>query len=127
MINTRLVEIIRFGIVGGLSFLIDYSLLYVCTEFAGIDYLYSSAIAFTISVVFNYWLCLVFVFQNTQKQNFRQRTLFIGSSIVGLFLNQMCMYVLVELIGFYYMWAKIIATALVTIWNYIMKRKAVVG
>ncbi len=127
MKSSRLAEIVRFCLVGGLSFVIDYSLLYVCTEFVAINYLYSSAVAFTVSVIFNYWLCLMFVFQNTRKQNFRQRTLFIGSSIVGLFLNQMCMYVLVELIGFYYMWAKIIATAIVTIWNYIMKRKAVVG
>lgn len=127
MMQDRAAEVLRFCIVGGVSFVIDYSLLYMCTEFAGITYLYSSAIAFTTSVIINYWLCLIFVFKNKQKQSSRQKALFIGSSIVGLGLNQLCMYGFVEILGIYYLVAKIMATAIVTIWNYVMKRKAVMG
>lgn len=127
MMQDRAAEVLRFCVVGGVSFVVDYSLLYMCTEFAGITYLYSSAIAFTVSVIINYWLCLIFVFQNKQKQSNRQKALFIGSSIVGLGLNQLCMYGFVEILGLYYMVAKIMATAIVTIWNYVMKRKAVMG
>ena len=127
MMQDRAAEILRFCIVGGVSFVVDYSLLYMCTEFAGITYLYSSAIAFTTSVIINYWLCLIFVFKNKQKQSSKQKALFIGSSIVGLGLNQLCMYGFVEILGIYYMVAKIMATAIVTIWNYVMKRKAVMG
>lgn len=123
----RIAEVLRFCVVGGVSFIVDYSLLYFCTEFAGITYLYSSAIAFSVAVIINYWLCLVFVFKNKQKQSSRQKALFIGSSIVGLGLNQLCMYGFVEILGIYYMLAKLMATAIVTIWNYIMKRKAVMG
>lgn len=120
-------EIIRFCIVGGLSFLVDYGLLYICTEYIGLYYLWSSAVSFTVSVIFNYWLCVVYVFKDAKKQNRKQATLFIGSSIVGLGLNQFCMWLFVELAGMYYMLAKIFATAIVTIWNYVMKRKAVRG
>ena len=127
MMQDRAAEVLRFCIVGGVSFVVDYSLLYMCTEFAGITYLYSSAIAFTTSVIINYWLCLIFVFKNKQKQSSRQKALFIGSSIVGLGLNQLCMYGFVEILGIYYLVAKIMATAIVTIWNYVMKRKAVMG
>lgn len=127
MMQQRIAEVLRFCVVGGVSFIVDYSLLYFCTEFAGITYLYSSAIAFSVAVIINYWLCLVFVFKNKQKQSSRQKALFIGSSIVGLGLNQLCMYGFVEILGIYYMLAKLMATAIVTIWNYIMKRKAVMG
>lgn len=127
MMQQRIAEVLRFCVVGGVSFIVDYSLLYFCTEFAGISYLYSSAIAFSVAVIINYWLCLVFVFKNKQKQSSRQKALFIGSSIVGLGLNQLCMYGFVEILGIYYMLAKLMATAIVTIWNYIMKRKAVMG
>ena len=129
MMQDRAAEVLRFCIVGGVSFVVDYSLLYMCTEFAGITYLYSSALAFTASVIINYWLCLIFVFKNKQKQkqSSKQKALFIGSSIVGLGLNQLCMYGFVEILGIYYMLAKIMATAIVTIWNYVMKRKAVMG
>ncbi|WP_366941057.1 GtrA family protein [uncultured Megasphaera sp.] len=127
MSKDRLWEIVRFCIVGGASFLVDYGLLYVCTEFLKIYYLYSSALSFTVSVIFNYWLCIIYVFEDVKKQNKKQATLFIGSSIVGLGLNQICMYFLVSIIGIYYMLAKILATIIVTVWNYVMKRKAVQG
>ncbi len=123
----RFYEIFRFCIVGGLSFLLDFSLLYVFTEYAGINYLYSSALSFTISLLFNYWLCVTFVFTFSGKQTTKQVILFMGSSIAGLALNQLCMWIFVEQMGIYYMIAKVLATIIVTFWNYVVKRKAVQG
>ena len=127
MSKERLQEIFRICLVGGASFLVDYGLLYLCTEWFNIYYLYSSAISFTVSVIFNYWLCVVYVIKDAVNQNRKQATLFIGSSIVGLGLNQICMWIFVSIMGIYYMLAKIFATIIVTLWNYIMKRKAVKG
>ena len=127
MTHERLMEIIRFCLVGGLSFLVDYSILFALTEYAGIYYLYSSAISFSISVVFNYWLCVVYVFKGTQKQTKKQAIIFFSTGIIGLGLNQFCMWFFVAVAGIHYMLAKIFATAIVTIWNYVTKRKAVRG
>ena len=127
MKRERFLEIARFCIVGGLSFLVDYSLLYMLTEWAGLYYLYSSAISFGVSVVFNYWLCVVYVFKVAGKQTKRQAIIFFGTSVVGLFLNQLCMWFFVAIVSMHYMLAKIFATAIVTIWNYITKRMAVKG
>ena len=122
-----MLEIIRFCFVGGVSFLMDYSILFALTEFAGVYYLYSSAISFSITVVFNYWLCVVYVFKGAKKQSTRRAIIFFSTGIVGLGLNQLCMWFFVDVAGIYYMIAKIFATAIVTIWNYITKRKAVSG
>ena len=127
MKRDQLFEILRFAIVGGASFVVDYALLYACTEWLGIHYLYSAAISFTVSVIVNYWLCVVFVFTGAGKQSSRQAALFIGSSIVGLGINQLCMCLFVEKFGLHYMLAKIGATLIVMFWNYVMKRKAVRG
>ena len=127
MEKDRLYEIIRFALVGGASFVVDYALLYICTEWLGIHYLYSAAISFTVSVIVNYWLCVVFVFRGAGKQTGRQAALFIGSSIAGLGINQVCMWLFVEKFGLHYMLAKIGATFIVMFWNYVMKRKAVKG
>ncbi len=118
---------LRFAIVGGASFVVDYALLYACTEWLGIHYLYSAAISFTVSVIVNYWLCVIFVFTGAGKQTGRQAALFIGSSIVGLGINQACMWLFVEKCDLHYMLAKIGATFIVMFWNYVMKRKAVRG
>jgi len=127
MTNERLKEIIRFCFVGGVSFLMDYFLLYALTEFVGIYYLYSSAISFSVTVVFNYWLCVIYVFKGAKKQSPRQAAIFFGTGVVGLLLNQFCMWLFVAIVGLHYMLAKIFATAIVTIWNYITKRKVVKG
>ena len=127
MNRVRFAEIVRFCIVGGVSFLIDYGLLYFCTEFGGIHYFYSSAISFTVSVVVNYWLCVQFVFTGVARQTAQQAALFIGSSVAGLALNQLCMWIFVEFFGVFYMFAKLAATVIVMAWNYVMKRKALKG
>ncbi len=127
MTRERMLEIVRFCLVGGVSFLMDYGLLYALTEFAGVYYLYSSAISFSITVVFNYWLCVIYVFKGVGKQSARQAIIFFGTGVVGLGLNQLCMWFFVAVAGLHYMLAKIGATIIVTIWNYITKRKAVRG
>ena len=127
MTHERLLEIIRFCFVGGLSLLVDCAVLFGLTEFFGVHYLYSAGISFTVSVIFNYWLCVVYVFKGAKKQTPKQAAIFIGSSIVGLGLNQVCMWFFVEIVALHYMAAKLGATAIVTLWNYVAKRKAING
>ena len=125
MDRKRLWELVRFCFVGGVSLLIDMGLLYILTEFGSIPYLWSSAISFTVSLVINYWLNITFVFTFAKKPSLKQITLFAGSSVVGLGLNQLCMWLFVEVFGIYYMFSKLLATVIVTVWNYVIKRKAV--
>ena len=127
MTRDRFMEVVRFCIVGGLSFLVDYSLLFALTEFAGIYYLYSSAISFGVSVVFNYWLCVKYVFKGAGKQTRRQAAIFFVTGVMGLGLNQLCMWFFVAVVSLHYMLAKIFATAIVTVWNYFTKRMAIRG
>jgi len=121
----RLYEVISFCIVGAVTFVVDYGLLYFCTEYLNVGYFYSAAFSFSIAVIINYFLCVRYVFTHTLPQTTMQAVLFIGSSIIGLGINQICMWFLVEKVGMYYMIAKIVATAIVTLWNYVMKRKAI--
>ncbi len=127
MTRERLFEIIRFCFVGGVSLILDYAILFALTEFAGIYYLYSSAISFSVTVVFNYWLCVIYVFKDAKKQTPRQAIIFFATGAVGLVLNQFCMWLFVAVVNLHYLIAKLGATVIVTIWNYLTKRKAVRG
>ena len=109
MPRSRLYEIASFVLVGGACFILDYGLLYVLTEYGGLHYLLSAGISFTVSVFVNYWLCLVCVFRGANAQTRRAKMLFFGSSIAGLGLNQLLMWIIVM------------------VWNYILKRRAVLG
>ena len=61
-------QIIKFGLVGFLCFFIDYGIMVFLTEIVNINYLISSGISFTVSVIVNYILSLTFVF-DTKKGN----------------------------------------------------------
>ncbi len=115
-------QILKFGVVGGLAFLIDYGLLYVLTEFVGIHYLISSVISFTVSLIFNYILSIKWVFDVTKKQTVKEITIFVILSVIGLGINQVVMYVGSDLLHVYYMLTKIVATAIVMVWNFVTRK-----
>lgn len=119
--KSRFWEVFRFLAVGGACFLLEYGLLYALTEYGGVGYLYSSAMAFTISLMVNYILCVVFVF-DVRRQSERQMVLFIITSLMGLGINQLVMWTCVDGLGIWYMAAKLVASAVVMVWNYFTKR-----
>lgn len=116
-------QILRFGIVGGTAFIIDYALLYICTEYLGIYYFISSIISFSISTIFNYIASIYWVFDvNKEKSQSKNFVLFVGLSIVGLGINQLIMWFGVEQLHVYYMIVKIGATAIVMVFNFITRK-----
>ena len=96
-------------------------LLYTLTEYGGLPPLYSAPIAFTVSLILNYFLCVSFVF-HAEHQSRSQVVLFVVTSLMGLGINQVTMWIFIDLVGIWYMFAKVIASAIVMIWNYFTKR-----
>lgn len=116
-------QIIRFGMVGFLCFFIDYGCLLVLTEFVGIDYLISSGISFTVSVIVNYLLSMRFVFKAKKDNNkIKELIIFVFMSIIGLGINQLVMWCSVEKLGVMYQISKISATAVVMVYNFISRK-----
>ena len=117
-------QILKFGVVGVIAFLIDYGLLYVFTDWCGIYYLVSSIMSFSISVVFNYIASVVWVFDvNKKYSKLRNFVLFVVFSVIGLGINQLIMWLGVEKLNIYYMIVKLGATAIVMVWNFITRKK----
>lgn len=116
-------QLIKFGFVGGVAFLIDYSVLFICTEYFGIYYFISSVISFSVSVIFNYIASVLWVFDvDKKKSQIKNFIIFIVLSLVGLGINQLIMYFGVEKLKIYYMMTKIVATAIVMVFNFITRK-----
>lgn len=115
-------QILKFGIVGLLAFIIDYGLLYMLTEFLKIHYLISSIISFSVSVIFNYIMSIKWVFDVNKKQGIKDFVVFIVLSIIGLIINSILMYLMVDMIGMYYMIAKLFSTVVVMVYNFITRK-----
>ena len=56
--NNRLKEIVKFVFTGGVCFLIEYAALIALKEWLRLPVVAATPIAFLISVVFNYLLCV---------------------------------------------------------------------
>lgn len=113
----------KFGVVGLLAFLIDYGLLIFCTEMLGLPYLVSATIGFCVSVVFNYFASMRYVFTSKEGMSRgKEMTIFIVLSFIGLLLNDGLMWLGVDALGWNYMLVKIGATAIVTIYNFITRK-----
>ena len=117
-------ELVRFLFAGGSCLLLELALLYAFTDGLGIYYLYATALSFSITVVVNYLVCRYWVFRTQKKQSAKAMTVFVGSSITGLGINQLCMWIFVSGIGIYYMLAKLLSAAIVTAWNFVLKKRA---
>lgn len=116
-------QIIKFGFVGFLCFFIDYGIMVFLTEIVGIAYLISSAISFTVSVTVNYILSVTMVFETDKDKNkIKEFVVFVFLSIIGLGINQLCMWFTVEILGIHYMISKIGATAVVMVYNFISRK-----
>lgn len=117
-------QITKFSVVGVIAFFIDYGLLAFLAEIFKINYLISATISFSVSVIFNYHASMRYVFRHKENMSSRREfIIFIVLSIVGLALNNFCMWVGVELLGAHYLLVKLGVTFIVTVWNFVTRKK----
>lgn len=116
-------QIMRFGIVGIIAFVIDYAVLLVLTEVAGVHYLISSAIAFLVSVIFNYIMSVTFVFETDKNRSKgAEFGLFALMSAGGLGINQLMMWLLSDVMFIPYQLSKILTTGVVMVYNFVTRK-----
>lgn len=116
-------QFMKFGVVGAVAFVIDYGLLALLTEVFGVNYLVSATISFTASVVFNYIASMRYVFTHKEGMSRRREfVIFVVLSVIGLVINNACMWAGVELFGIHYLVTKIAATFIVMIWNFVTRK-----
>lgn len=121
--NKLFMQIMKFGVVGGLAFVIDYVTLIICKEVFGLNVLVSAAIAFTVSVVANYILSVKWVFDVDQSKSKQKNfILFIVFSVIGLILTEIIMWFGTDIVKISYLIVKIVATAIVMVFNFITRK-----
>ena len=117
-------QLIKFGLVGGIAFIIDYGIMVFLTEVFKVPSLISAAISFTVSVIFNYIASVKWVFDVDKEKNSKAKELIvlIILSIIGLGINELIMWIMDKQFGIYYMISKIVATIVVMCYNFITRK-----
>ena len=128
-------EILRFMLTGGFCFVIEFAVLTLLHGVIGIDTLIATPVAFTVSVIVNYILCVLWVFKAAGDEGNTAKISFFITSLIGLALNEVLMLifrhvfgeekVLLNILGTdirMYMLNKALATLIVMVWNYFTKK-----
>ena len=136
MRSKRISEVLRFAVAGVAGFAVELLVLILLKEKLGIDTLIATPIAFLLSVIVNYVICVFWVFDGARDQSRKSQAGFLLTSVIGLLLNELLMFlframwgeetVLFTVFSFtvsLYVLNKVVATILVMIWNYFTKRK----
>jgi len=117
-------KIIRFSIVGFIATIIDFVLLFIFKELLNINVIIANTLSFTISVIYNYFASIKYVFDVDKNKNGKiQFILFIIFSVLGLILNNLILYLLTSRLNIYYLLSKVIATIFVMVFNFITRKK----
>ena len=135
-------QIAKFGVVGIIAFFIDWGIFNIILvtgtfvageEFASQEWftLLATTCGFTISVIFNYIASMKFVFKHKEDMNrVKEFIIFVVLSLIGLGINNLvvwfvahgcpwpfeCAQLLKDNV------AKIIATAIVMVWNFVTRK-----
>lgn len=128
-------EMLKFAITGGICFIVEFACLVVLKEVLHLDTLIATPIAFLVSVIANYILCVIWVFENAKGGGNSAKIGFLVTSLIGLLLNELLMLLFRHVFGedqvlftvmnhnvSMYMVNKVLATLLVMIWNYFTKK-----
>ncbi|WP_293739941.1 GtrA family protein [uncultured Parabacteroides sp.] len=120
--DNLLIQLIRYTIVGGLAFIVDFGLLFILTEYLGLHYIVSATCSFLAGLLVNYYISTAWVFESTIKSKQIEFTFFALIGVVGLGLNNLLIWIFTEKCHIYYMFSKLITAVLVYLWNFLGRK-----
>jgi putative flippase GtrA len=116
-------EIVRYGVVGALSFGCDFGVLTLTVSGFGLHYLLGAFCGFVVGLAVNFLVAERFVFGAPKVTSAALR---FGNyaviGVVGLGLLELLMYIQVDHFGWNYLVAKAVATVIGYLWNYFARR-----
>lgn len=110
--------VVRFLLVGGLSFALDLGILALLHEVFGVALWVATPIAFVVSLVFNFLLQRIFTFQATNNGSISAAK-YILLVIVNIAVSDLVVTGF-DALGWSYIVGKTTATVMTTTWNYFL-------
>lgn len=117
-------QFVAYLLVGGGATIVEWLCFWIFSNYIGIQYLVATTLAFIASTFANWLLGRLFAFKDEAKNtNIIKEILSIYLvSVIGLGLNLVIMYVMVERFIINAMISKIMATGLVFFYNYFVRK-----
>lgn len=113
-------QFIKFSVVGFSGLLVDFGVTYLLKEVARVNKYIANSVGFICAATSNYILNRIWTFQSNDPEITRQYFTFIIIAVVGLAINNAVVYLLNDRVKWNFYLSKLIATGMVTLWNFFM-------
>jgi len=130
--NDNLVKLVKqfisYFFVGGMAAIVEWVMFFVFSSLLSVDYMYATVLAFIFSTTANWILGRLLTFKQSSYEDKRimELILVFAVSLVGLLFNMLLMYLFVTILGMntdmLKVFAKILATGIVFIWNFLGRK-----
>jgi len=114
-----LTRVFRFGVVGVLTAVLHYGLLYGGVEALQLNATLASSLGFVVAVIFNYLMHYSWTFEEPAPHG---RTLrrYLVMITCGFFINAAVMYAGVQWLVLHYLLTQALALIVVVLWNFVL-------
>lgn len=109
-------------IVGGIATIVEWIIFYILNSLFYLHYIPSTIFAYIISTFSNWAAGRLLVFKRSEKGFVAEIFSIYAASIIGLLLNLVIMWMMIDFVNTNTMIAKVVATILVFLWNYIVRK-----
>lgn len=118
MNNDMLWKFLKFGVVGFSGVFVDFGITWLCREKIKLNQYLANSTGFLCAVISNYILNRIWTFHSQDPSVMMQFSKFLLASLIGLAINNGIIYLFNERgkVNFYV--AKLVATGVVTLWNF---------
>lgn len=123
MIRNFILKFIKFGIVGFSGMIVDYGVLFILKEIAGMAPLLANTISFIAAATSNYLFNRIWTFKSKERNVGKEFGKFFIVSVIGLGINNLTLYIAGLMMPewnedwrFYLL--KLLAIVVTTIWNF---------
>ncbi len=121
--QNSVLQLFRYALVGGSTFLVDFVLLYILTRM-GVPTVPASGTSFTVGIFCNFLLTKFFAFKSVAPtaKGVGEVAIFAFISVVGLGLTMAFMHLFTDLLGLHVLLSKPLSSALVFFWNFLGRK-----
>ncbi len=118
---------LKFGVVGVTAYLVDYFLLLVLSQRLNWNSVFSAAISYSVSTVYNYILSMKFIYTSRDElSKKREFSIFFGLAAIGLVINEILIAAGVALFGDgprALTVLKLTSALIVAVWNFFSRER----
>jgi putative flippase GtrA len=115
-----LLKFVKFCLVGFSGIFVDFGITFVCKEYLKIQKYIANVAGFATAATTNYMLNRVWTFHSINPNIGLEFSRFFLIALIGLGINLMIVWTLSEKFRVNFYVSKLVATVLVTVWNFLI-------